>query len=483
MSGLVVDLLFQGEVLRTVPFDRSALRIGRMRENDIVVDSPAASRFHARLQLDAGRVFLEDGGSENGSLVNERRVRGRQELAPGDRILIGKHELRVRSRRLDEAALVDAQTAPPEALGEKAEEAQMDEARSETDDQRDAESLAVVDDSGHGEFDFEPTEVVGPEDDDEALAAALVDDEATAVETDSAPPPQTSPAAELFAGLIVQRDGKIERVVPWEGDAFTVGRSSESDLVLPQDEVSRKHARFVRTGDRHEVHDLGSVNGTLVNGSRVDVHALGVGDVITIEGFELTFVLDREPIAGAMKPSSVASPPSASPVAAAHTEWEVDALEALGEAPEFLAAAAGSAPQATATPGGGDATIANVILEEDSIGAPDEPGTLATLDVASAHEDSDSPDVSDPIDIADGLDDLPFAATIDQRKELAAVQPRGSSRAASVQDLGAASAPARIVTLELRLRLDQISEPLRRALEEAGVNDLVIPADLRLRTD
>ena len=481
MSGLVVDLLFQGEVLRTVPFDRPALRIGRMRENDIVVDSPAASRFHARLQLDAGRVFLEDGGSENGSLVNERRVRGRQELAPGDRILIGKHELRVRSRRLDEDALVDARTLPPGAQVEDVAEAQMEEARSGSGDESNADSVAVVEGSGHGEFDFAPAELVAADDADEALAAALVDEDAAAVDPGS--PPPSPAAAALFAGLIVQRDGKIERVEPWEGDSFIVGRSSESDLVLPQDEVSRKHARFVRSGDRYEVHDLGSVNGTLVNGTRADVHELAVGDVITIEGFELTFVLDREPISGAMKPSPAAAPAEVAPVAIVDPEWEVDALADLDGAPSLDDAAAVSATQVLAPLGGGDATIANVMLEEDAIGASDAASPLAAIEAGTAQGDSGPTDGVDPIDGADGLDDLPFAATIDQRKQLAAVQPRGSSRAASVQDLGAAAAPARIVTLELRLRLDQLSEPLRRALEEAGVNELVIPADLRLRTD
>ncbi len=478
MSGLVVDLLFQGELLRTVPFDRPALRIGRMRENDIVVDSPAVSRFHARLQLDAGRVFLEDGGSENGTLVNDRRVRGRQELAPGDRILLGKHELRVRSRRLDEQALVDAQTAPPELLREDAAEGAMDELRAANDADRESASVAVLDDSSRGEFDFEPTEFVDPEDrpegadEDEVLVAAWVGDEATDGETgSSAPQPPVPAVAELFAGLIVQRDGRIERVVPWEGDAFTVGRSSESDLVLPQDEVSRKHARFVRTGDRYEVHDLGSVNGTLVNGSRVDVHALVVGDVITIEGFELTFVLDREPIAGAMKPSPDAcpKPPDATPEDDAC--WEVDALAVDDGASSLPGVGVVSLAEDTATPAGGDATIANVMLEEDFPGLPGGPDAIAT------------PVASEEGDLEDGLDDLPFMATSDSRKELAAVQPRGSTRAASLQDLGSAAAPARIVTLELRLRLDQLAEPLRRALEEAGVNDLVIPADLRFRTD
>lgn len=515
MSGLVVDLLFQGEVLRTVPFDRPALRIGRMRENDIVVDSPAASRFHARLLLEAGRVFLEDGGSENGSLVNEKRVRGRHELAPGDRILIGKHELRVRSRRLDEQALVDAQTAPPEALCDDAAEAQMETPQpGDEAEPWQAESVAVDDGSDRDEFDFEPTELAGPEDEDEALAAALVDDEPAELEPEASQPPRPpepqsskTPAVEAsagsaveasagsaveasagsavgpFAGLIVQRDGKIERVVPWEGDAFIVGRSNESDLVLSQDEVSRKHARFVRTGDRYEVHDLGSVNGTLVNGSRVDVHALVVGDVITIEGFELTFVLDREPIDGAMKPAPGACPQPTPPVAPADTEWDVDGLGDLDAALAIDAAVAVSEPRASAMPGGGDATIANVMLEEDSLCTPNEPAALAPLALTDAPEDSGGSAVADDLAVADGLDDLPFAATIEQRKELAAAEPRGSSRAASVQDLGAASSPARIVTLELRLRLDQLPEPLRLVLEEAGVNDLVIPADLRLRTD
>ena len=97
MSALVVDVLFRDRVLETVPFDRPTLRVGRMPENDLVIDNLGVSRFHARLQLEERRVFLEDAGSENGCLVNGERVAGRREIAPGDRISIGKHELRVRS--------------------------------------------------------------------------------------------------------------------------------------------------------------------------------------------------------------------------------------------------------------------------------------------------------------------------------------------------------------------------------------------------
>ncbi|HSJ97691.1 MAG TPA: FHA domain-containing protein [Myxococcota bacterium] len=476
MSGLVVDLLFQGKLVRTVSFDRPVLRIGRMRENDLVVDNLAVSRFHARLQLDAGRVFLEDGGSENGSWVNDQRVRGRVEVAPGDRIVIGKHQLRVRSRHAGEASLDDAPTVPPEQLRsdpwdaretylagpdtharlQQAAQAAPVAPAASVEEPEPMSDAAPTDVPDRDDFDFSPADLAAADEDaapaELATPTELADSEAGGepsptvllaeedVEPGTAPP---APAAPLHAGLIVQRDGRIERVVPWEGDAFTVGRSNECDMVLGQDEVSRRHARFVRSGDRYEVHDLGSVNGTLVNGKRAERHLLAVGDVIAIESFQLTFVLDREPITTAMKPA-----PAKPTLPLAGGDRGAFGMTILQES---MPADAGGAPDA----GSGrspEATIANITLEEDVLETPD------------------------------GLD-MPFdEPSIEERKELASAQPRGSSRAASVQDLGPPSAPSATITLELRLRVDQLPEPLRRALEEAGAADLVIPADVRLRS-
>lgn len=63
---------------------------------------------------------------------------------------------------------------------------------------------------------------------------------------------------------------------------FIVGRSSEADLVLADDAVSRKHARFYIERRRTWVRDLCSRNGTLVNGSPVRRHCLRPGDRIVI---------------------------------------------------------------------------------------------------------------------------------------------------------------------------------------------------------
>ncbi len=48
-----------------------------------------------------------------------------------------------------------------------------------------------------------------------------------------------------------------------------VGRSSDLDMVLVEDMVSRKHARIAMQSDQIWIEDLGSTNGTFVNGERV----------------------------------------------------------------------------------------------------------------------------------------------------------------------------------------------------------------------
>lgn len=443
MAQLVVDVLFKGKVLRSLPFDRETLRIGRMRENDLVIDNLSVSRFHARLHLVDGRVFVEDNGSENGCFVNGDRVRGRLELAPGDTIAVGKHQLRVRS---------DLGEEPPAAASEPAERSDPWDAmqtylagpgtRARMRDAVGATRDPAGEEPAEMRLDAEPDDVLAPvlaRDEDLELAGAGFDAGTQVLIDEAEPPSAAAPAGPvLHAGLIVQRDGKLDRIVGWERDSITVGRSGDCDLVLAQDEVSRRHVRFVRVDGRYEVHDLGSVNGTLVDGRRVERHVLEVGDVVTVEGFQLTFVLDRTPIEGAVK--------TAQPAPAAPRERDTFAMTILQEAMPELGA------------------------------SPAEPLFVAAQPPQFAAAESVLPATDLLVEPVEEADDAAFA----ERKELAAVRPRGSSRASSVQDLGAAAAAPRVVTLELRLHLDELPEPLRRALEQTE-GQLAVPADLRLR--
>ena len=67
------------------------------------------------------------------------------------------------------------------------------------------------------------------------------------------------------------------------GDApIDVGRGSAAGLILDADSVSRKHARIERFGGGHKIVDLGSTNGTYVNGVKVKEQILKDGDRIGI---------------------------------------------------------------------------------------------------------------------------------------------------------------------------------------------------------
>ena len=66
------------------------------------------------------------------------------------------------------------------------------------------------------------------------------------------------------------------------GKEIVVGRSSDLDMVLVEDMVSRKHARIAMQGDQIWIEDLGSTNGTFVNGEKIKRARLKEGDRVLI---------------------------------------------------------------------------------------------------------------------------------------------------------------------------------------------------------
>jgi pSer/pThr/pTyr-binding forkhead associated (FHA) protein len=63
---------------------------------------------------------------------------------------------------------------------------------------------------------------------------------------------------------------------------IVIGRSSELDMVLVEDMVSRKHAKIGASGGEVVIQDLGSTNGTVVNGEKIKKVRLKEGDRILI---------------------------------------------------------------------------------------------------------------------------------------------------------------------------------------------------------
>ena len=90
-----------------------------------------------------------------------------------------------------------------------------------------------------------------------------------------------------FLAELVLPDGR--RVAVGSDRGVVIGRLPECDVVLPDSNVSRRHAELRRKGDGVFVTDLGSTNGTRVNGTPVREQVLASGDEVTVGSTRLIF--------------------------------------------------------------------------------------------------------------------------------------------------------------------------------------------------
>ncbi len=93
-------------------------------------------------------------------------------------------------------------------------------------------------------------------------------------------PPTSRPLALRF--LWGHFQGGVLPVEP--GRPLVIGRQPDADLVLPDEAVSRRHARLAFEGDELVVEDLGSTNGTYLNGARVTRGRVSEGDRLLVGG-------------------------------------------------------------------------------------------------------------------------------------------------------------------------------------------------------
>ncbi len=72
-------------------------------------------------------------------------------------------------------------------------------------------------------------------------------------------------------------------------DAYSIGRTTDNDLVLDYQRISRNHARIERKGSDFILRDLNSTNGTIVDGVRFEQHRLQNGDTFQIGPTRIVF--------------------------------------------------------------------------------------------------------------------------------------------------------------------------------------------------
>jgi hypothetical protein len=92
------------------------------------------------------------------------------------------------------------------------------------------------------------------------------------------------------AALVIRTGGRVGESFPLHGDRMTIGRRPDADVFLDDVTVSRDHALLVHRTDGWHLDDLGSLNGTYINRTRIESHRLADGDEVQVGKFKLTFL-------------------------------------------------------------------------------------------------------------------------------------------------------------------------------------------------
>ena len=82
--------------------------------------------------------------------------------------------------------------------------------------------------------------------------------------------------------ISVSLDAKLLEKKKFDQESISIGRDVENDIHINNLAVSRFHAKIQKEGEKYIIKDLGSANGTFVNGNRIEWAELNVGDVVLV---------------------------------------------------------------------------------------------------------------------------------------------------------------------------------------------------------
>ncbi|MFD2366993.1 FHA domain-containing protein [Pseudoduganella sp. GCM10020061] len=119
-----------------------------------------------------------------------------------------------------------------------------------------------------------------------------------------------------MAKIIISCEGQPIREVELGTDRMTIGRHPHNDIVLSHPTVSSRHASITLLGDHALLEDLGSTNGTFVNGKRIERHKLSDRGHAILAACHLDFVAGLTAPAAAAHPAPAAAPAAPVPPAA-----------------------------------------------------------------------------------------------------------------------------------------------------------------------
>lgn len=103
--------------------------------------------------------------------------------------------------------------------------------------------------------------------------------------------------------LVMFRADGERRSFPISREMTIIGRREDCDLRIPLGDVSRKHCRMIREADSFRMEDLGSSNGTYVNGQRIQEAILQPGDTVRVGPVLFVLQVDGVPADDELQPN------------------------------------------------------------------------------------------------------------------------------------------------------------------------------------
>ncbi|QBD79908.1 FHA domain-containing protein [Ktedonosporobacter rubrisoli] len=292
---------------------RALATIGRDEDNDIWIDDEMASRHHAELYWESGKIYIADCESLNGVLLNERRIRHKAEVKSGDVLKVGsqtfafiKAEQRQgQDEEFDPLAnhkwVSVADSLTQDSSSQKSESVQAKQRATNERNQGEQPPLNLPHTDQILQAPVQPGATKPDLSPEQASplppTRPLLNNQARPTNS-LTPAPETSalwepmprppqatphplPGSSYGGALLIRRGSLAGKSFLLDRPTLVIGSSPESDIVFNEIGLAGQHIQFLHREDGDYVHDLTQSRNVFVN--NVAVHAprlLRQGDLI-----------------------------------------------------------------------------------------------------------------------------------------------------------------------------------------------------------
>lgn len=246
-----------------ISLDSNIVSIGRDPASDIFIDDRDVSRRHATIEHQGSDYVLVDQQSTNGTLLNDWRVSRPEKLRQGDKIVIADVILEILASR----PIKDDSTSFRQKTGDSTSFRQPDSTSFRT-----PHESAQIDNSE-------------PERDNTHFKNPM---------KTGAPDLSAIPGLNNATAVLIRHTGRNQIMLysleQNSAQRWLVGRQRDCDIAIEDNAISRQHCLIQKRGDRWQIDDQQSRNGTYVNDLAINMTYLSSGDRITFGNIDVIFL-------------------------------------------------------------------------------------------------------------------------------------------------------------------------------------------------